>query len=324
MSAPCLVTGCAGFIGFHLCSRLLAEGYTIVGIDNLNDYYDVQLKKDRLSQLCNKGMEFHCQDIAESKALKDLFLRKRFSHVYHLAAQAGVRFSQTNPDVYVSSNIQGFLNILECCRESPVEHLIFASSSSVYGANKKIPFATADPVDRPISFYGVTKKANELMAHSYAWNYRIPITGLRFFTVYGPWGRPDMALYIFTRALLAEKPVALYNFGQMKRDFTYVDDVVESIVRLKDKAPVAPEMNIFNVGSSNPVELRQFLAFIEEGLGKQAQIEHLPLQPGDVVETLAQVSELEDYIGYRPNTSLQTGITRSLKWYNEYMALRIR
>lgn len=327
VSAPLLVTGAAGFIGFHLCSYLLREGFSVVGLDNLNDYYDPTLKRDRLELLVRAGLEFHALDLCQEAEMRRLFEKHRFERVVHLAAQAGVRYSKTNPQAYVASNLQGFLNVLECGRAYGLEHLIYASSSSVYGLNTQMPLSTQLTTDTPVSLYGATKKANELMAHSYAWMYGLPCTGLRFFTVYGPWGRPDMALYVFARAILEGRPVQLFNHGEMIRDFTYVDDVVESIVRLLPRAPegvlgkTAPA-RVFNVGNHSPVSLRQFLGWIESALGREAQVELAPLQAGDVVQTFAEVQELEEFVGFRPTTPTEEGIRRALEWYLEYRSRR--
>lgn len=325
-SQTLLVTGCAGFIGFHLCQRLLAEGHRVVGVDILNDYYDVQLKRDRLQQLNNVGLEFFQLDLANQHQTARLFEANRFECVIHLAAQAGVRYSKSNPHAYSSSNLEAFLNVLEGCRHQQCPHLLYASSSSVYGANQKLPFSTRDRADRPVSLYGATKRANELMAHSYSWMYQLPVTGLRFFTVYGPWGRPDMALYIFAQKILEDQPIQLFNHGQMKRDFTYVDDVVESLVRLLNRPPAATPnqapAQLFNVGNNNPAELRYFVQLIETSLGKKAQIQLEPLQTGDVVETYADTSDLEDYVGYRPNTALEEGIHKTITWYLSYRRQR--
>lgn len=321
-----LVTGCAGFIGFHLCQRLLDQGLEVHGVDSLNDYYDVQLKKDRLSLIQEKGLRFQQLDLADPTPTEKLFQDQKYDCVVHLAAQAGVRYSTTNPRAYSSANLEGFLNILEGCRHQQVRHLIYASSSSVYGANQKLPFSTQDKADRPVSLYGATKRANELMAHSYSWMYGLATTGLRFFTVYGPWGRPDMALYIFARQILEGQPIQLFNYGKMRRDFTYVDDVVEGLTRLLNRPPSggtqqAPA-HVFNIGNHNPVKLRHFVRLIEQNLGKEARIELKPLQPGDVVETYADTTDLEKYVGFRPNTSLEMGIQRAMEWYLEYRRCR--
>ena len=320
-----LVTGAAGFIGFHVCRRLQQQGFRVVGLDNLNDFYDPMLKRDRLQILLEGGMIFHAVDICKEAELMELFTKHRISLVVHLAAQAGVRYSTSNPQAYASSNLVGFLNVLEACRRNSVEHLIYASSSSVYGLNRQMPLSTTLNTDTPVSLYGATKKSNELMAHAYAWNYGLPCTGLRFFTVYGPWGRPDMALYVFARSILDGHPVQLFNQGEMIRDFTFVDDAVESIVRLLDRPPgcqpgQSAPARIFNVGNHNPVNLRQFLGWIEESLGQKAQVELTPLQAGDVVRTFADVQELEQFLGFRPATPVREGIQRSLEWYLEYRA----
>jgi UDP-glucuronate 4-epimerase len=324
--SPLLVTGCAGFIGFHVCQRLLRERVPVVGVDNFSDYYDPQLKRDRLSQLLDQGLVFQTLDLSHKEATEQLFDQHKFGRVVHLAAQAGVRHSKTHPHAYTSANLEGFLNILEGCRHHQMEHLVYASSSSVYGANQKLPFSTRDKVDRPVSLYGATKKANELMAHSYAWMYGLPTTGLRFFTVYGPWGRPDMALYLFARAILEDQPIELFNYGKMQRDFTYIDDVVEGIVRLLPKPPKAAEQQapaqIFNIGNHSPVELGEFLRVIEENLGKKAQVQLSPLQSGDVVATYADIADLEAYAGFRPDTPLERGIQQSISWYLDYRRRR--
>ena len=319
---PLLVTGCAGFIGFHLCQRLLQEGNPVVGVDSLNDYYDPQLKRDRLALLEQAGLQFHHLDLSESAPTSVLFAEHRFQRVVHLAAQAGVRYSKTHPHKYSASNLEAFLNILEGCRACQVEHLIYASSSSVYGANRKMPFSAGDRTDRPVSLYGATKKANEVMAHSYSWMYGIPVTGLRFFTVYGPWGRPDMALYVFAKAILENRPIEIFNHGNMMRDFTYVDDVVEGIVRLLIKPPQATQeeapYNIFNIGNNHPIGLLDFVHIIEETLGKKAEVQLKPLESGEVVSTYADIAELEAYVGFRPDTPLEKGIQQSLSWYLDY------
>lgn len=298
----------------------------MIGVDNLNEYYDVQLKRDRLAQLQEAGLECVHFDLADRHKSAEFFAQRAFSRVVHLAAQAGVRYSKTHPHAYTSSNLEGFLNILEGCRHQEVGHLIYASSSSVYGANQKLPFSTNDKADRPVSLYGATKRANELMAHSYSWMYQLPTTGLRFFTVYGPWGRPDMALYIFAKAILEERPIELFNFGKMRRDFTYVDDIVEGVVRLLDRPPVTAEQeapaNLFNIGNHSPVDLTFFVQLIEKNLGKKAVIELKALQTGDVVETFADTSDLEAYVGFRPDTPLERGIQRSMEWYLDYRRQR--
>lgn len=329
-----LITGAAGFIGFHLSQRLLEVGVPVVGLDNLNDYYDVNLKKARLTILKKHPLfQFEPIDLTDKKSIDALFGRERFDVVVHLAAQAGVRYSLENPYAYLDSNMTGFLNMLEACRHVLPSHLIYASSSSVYGANKKIPFSTHDNVDHPLALYAASKKANELMAHAYASLYAIPVTGLRFFTVYGPYGRPDMALFLFTKAILEGKPIDVYNFGRMKRDFTYVSDIVEGIVRLMPKAPAGnPQWDprhpdpsssyapyrIFNIGNNQPVELLRFIEVLEEKLGKKAIKNFLPLQPGDVESTFADISDLEKEVGFRPQTSVEEGIGKFVDWYRSY------
>lgn len=332
-----LVTGAAGFIGFHLAKRLLGRGDAVVGLDNLNDYYDVNLKHSRLKQLeAIPGFGFVQADLADRQRLPELFASEKFDVVVNLAAQAGVRYSIQNPHVYIDSNIQGFLNILEGCRHSGVGHLVYASSSSVYGANTKMPFSVHHNVDHPVSLYAATKKANELMAHTYASLYGIPCTGLRFFTVYGPWGRPDMALFLFTRAILEGRPIDVFNFGKMQRDFTYVDDIVEGIVRVMDRAP-APDpawsgdspdpatsyapYRVYNIGNNQPVELLNFIEVLEDALGKKAVKNLLPIQPGDVPATYADVDDLMRDVGFRPATPIDVGIRRFVEWYREYYGL---
>ena len=319
-----LVTGAAGFIGYHLCRRLLSVGATVTGIDNLNDYYDPALKQARLDQLREfPAFTFRRLDLADRAGMETLFAELRPACVVHLAAQAGVRYSVDHPHVYIESNIMGFLNILEGCRHTGVKHLVYASSSSVYGLNSKMPFSVADRTDRPASLYGATKKANELMAHSYSHLYGIPATGLRFFTVYGPWGRPDMATFLFTRAILAGKPISLFNHGKMKRDFTYIDDIIEGIVRVMGNVPVRPQpglppCRVYNIGNENPVELERFVQILEEQLGKKAVIEYLPMQAGDVVATYADVQDLTADAGFHPVTSPETGLRNFIEWYREY------
>ena len=319
-----LVTGAAGFIGYHLCRRLLAAGVAVTGLDNLNDYYDPALKQARLDQLREfPAFSFRRLDLADRAGMETLFAELRPAYVVHLAAQAGVRYSVDHPHVYIESNILGFLNILEGCRHTGVKHLVYASSSSVYGLNSKMPFSVADRTDRPASLYGATKKANELMAHSYSHLYGIPATGLRFFTVYGPWGRPDMATFLFTRAILAGKPISLFNHGKMKRDFTYIDDIIEGIVRVMGNVPVRPQpglppCRVYNIGNENPVELERFVQILEEQLGKKAVIEYLPMQAGDVVATYADVQDLTADVGFHPVTSPETGLRNFIEWYREY------
>ncbi|MBS0908370.1 NAD-dependent epimerase [Tatumella sp. JGM118] len=329
-----LVTGAAGFIGFHVSLRLLKAGYRVVGIDNLNDYYDVQLKKDRVRLLeAYPDFTFQHTDIADRAAMEQLFDRFRFDRVIHLAAQAGVRYSIENPHAYVDANIVGHLNILEGCRQQKVGHLLFASSSSVYGLNRKLPFSTGDSVDHPVSLYAATKKSNELMSHSYAHLYQLPVSGLRFFTVYGPWGRPDMALFKFTRAMLAGEAIDVYNYGKMQRDFTYIDDIVEAIFRLQDKVP-APKSDwnvesgsaamssapyrIYNIGNSQPVPLMDYISALEQALGMTARKNMLPLQPGDVLDTSADTRELYDLINFTPETPVITGVKKFVDWYRDY------
>lgn len=329
-----LVTGAAGFIGFHYSLRLLREGMAVTGIDNLNDYYSVQLKLDRLKLLCDfPNFRFEKIDLADQASMMDLFHSETFQRVVHLAAQAGVRYSITNPRAYVDSNLVGFVNILEGCRAQQTPHLIYASSSSVYGSNPKQPFATTDPVDHPISLYAATKKANELMAHTYSHLYDLPTTGLRFFTVYGPWGRPDMALFKFTDAIEHGRPIDVYNHGHLKRDFTYIDDIVESMTRISNVIPSrspkesrkswAPNYSdapyrIYNIGNHAPIELNHFIECLENALGKRAQRNLLPMQPGDVEATYADVADLEAATGFRPQTSITDGIGRFVQWYREY------
>ena len=344
-----LVTGAAGFIGYHVVDRLLGRGDEVVGLDSLNEYYDVTLKYARLKnhgisydRLVPSRLEpsatrtsyaFIKADLADRQQLDDLFAVRPFDRVCHLAAQAGVRYSMTNPRAYIDSNIVGFLNVLECCRHGNVGHLAYASSSSVYGLNETMPFSTSDSVDHPVSLYAASKKSNELMAHVYSHLFGLPTTGLRFFTVYGPWGRPDMALFIFTRAILEGRPIDVFNNGEMKRDFTYIDDIVEGVVRVIDHPPAgdprwsgadpdpaasrAP-FRLYNIGNSSPVRLLDFIETIEECLGKKAEKKLMPMQAGDVVATWADVSDLERDLGYRPKTPLREGVRRFLEWYRGY------
>jgi UDP-glucuronate 4-epimerase len=333
-----LVTGAAGFIGFHLSKRLIDQGYEVIGLDNMNDYYDVGLKESRLAILQqSNNFSLYKIDLQNKPGLDDLFSKMKFSYVVNLAAQAGVRYSLTNPYAYLESNLTGFLNILEACRHYPIKHLIYASSSSVYGANRKMPFSVHDNVDHPLALYAVTKKSNELMAHAYSNLYHIPTTGLRFFTVYGPYGRPDMALFLFTKAILDSKPIEVFNHGKMRRDFTYVDDIVEGIVRLIPKPPngnptwsgehpdpassFAP-YKIYNIGNNQPVELLYFIEVLETKLGKKAIKNLLPLQEGDVPETYADVDDLMRDVGFKPSTSIETGIGNFVNWYKEYYKLK--
>jgi UDP-glucuronate 4-epimerase len=316
-----LLTGAAGFIGMHTAKRLLARGDEVVGLDNLNDYYDVNLKKSRLLKLTeSKNFRFVKIDLTDEATIKKLFEDEKFNAVVHLAAQAGVRYSLTHPQAYISSNVAGFCNILEACQCYPIEHLVYASSSSVYGGNTKLPFAEDDSVDHPVSLYAVTKKTNELMAHTYSHLYQLPTTGLRFFTVYGPWGRPDMALSLFTQAILNGEPIRVYNYGRMRRDFTYVDDIVEGVLRVLDRPPSTESTpyKIFNIGNNKPVELLDFIACLEETLGKRASKEFLPLQDGDVPETYADTQALNQWVGYVPTTEITQGIGKYVDWYRSY------
>lgn len=329
-----LVTGAAGFIGFWCCRHLLGQGHDLVGLDNLNAYYDVSLKEDRLAILTESAnFRFVKADLADYAAMEKVFGTDHFDAVLHLAAQAGVRYSLTNPRAYIDSNLVGFFNILEQCRQHSIAHLVFASSSSVYGLNAKMPYSVQDPVDHPVSLYAATKKSNELMAHSYSHLFGLPCTGLRFFTVYGPYGRPDMALFIFTKAILEGQPIKVYNYGKMRRDFTYVDDIVESIARLlvmppkasPDWDPQRPDPSIspgpykiYNIGNHQPVELERFIGLLEENLGRTAVKELLPLQAGDVLATYADVDDLFQAVGFRPNTPIETGIARFVDWYRDY------
>ena len=329
-----LVTGTAGFIGSSLAKRLLARGDEVVGVDNLNDYYDVQIKKDRLAQLLPQtGFTDVRANIEDKAAIDKIFKEHKPDRVVNLAAQAGVRYSLINPHAYIDSNITGFLNILEACRHIGTEHLVYASSSSVYGANTAMPFSVHNNVDHPVSLYATSKKANELMAHTYSHLFNIPTTGLRFFTVYGPWGRPDMALFIFTKKILAGEPIDVFNFGHHRRDFTYIDDIVEGVIRTLDHvAPANPQWNgdtpdpatskapyrIYNIGSNNPVELLRYIEVLEDCLGKKAIKNLLPLQPGDVPDTYADVEALIEDVDYKPTTPVETGIDNFVKWYRDY------
>jgi UDP-glucuronate 4-epimerase len=329
-----LVTGAAGFIGFHLTKALLARGYQVIGVDNLNDYYDCQLKKDRLTILEKESnFQFYQVDIANQASFHSIFKNHAIQIVINLAAQAGVRYSMKNPHSYVSSNLVGFANVLEACRNYQVKHLIYASSSSVYGTNTKVPFSTKDSVDHPVSLYAATKKANELMAHSYSHLFDIPTTGLRFFTVYGPWGRPDMAYYTFTKNIIEGKPVKVFNHGEMSRDFTFIDDIVEGVLHLLHSPPKRnihydrehPEPSssyssykIYNIGNHHPVKLLDFIQMLEEIIGKKAQIELLPMQPGDVKETYAEMADLQKDFGFSPRTSLKDGLSHFVNWYKQY------
>jgi UDP-glucuronate 4-epimerase len=328
-----LLTGVAGFIGSHVCKRLAKEGYHVLGIDNVNDYYDVELKEGRLNSIENDNFHFLKLDIVDKDRLEKAFDEFKPDYVIHLAAQAGVRYSLINPQTYIDSNITGFLNILEACRKFSPKHLIYASSSSVYGLNKKMPFSENHHTDHPKSLYAASKKSNELMAHTYSDLFGIPTTGLRFFTVYGPWGRPDMALFIFTNSIIQGKPIKVFNGGEMRRDFTYIDDIVDGIVRL---IPSIPEQNIisdhfnpvpsissspyrlFNIGNNKPVNLNYFIEKIEESLGMKAIRENLPMQPGDVEETFADISSLQKMINFQPKTSIEEGIPKFIEWYKDF------
>jgi UDP-glucuronate 4-epimerase len=329
-----LITGAAGFIGFHLSMKLLKDGCHVTGIDNLNSYYDVKLKEARLEKLTSfENFSFYKMDISDKKSLEKIFNSTKYDVLVNLAAQAGVRYSIENPHAYVDSNIVGFVNLLEACRHNDVKHLVFASSSSVYGANTKMPFSVHNNVDHPVSLYAATKKANELMAHAYSHLYGMACTGLRFFTVYGPWGRPDMALFLFTKAILEEKPIKIFNHGRMQRDFTYIDDITEGVVRIMGRLPEPdPTWNgdnpdpgtsyarykIYNIGNNNPVELMEFIGVIEKVLGKKAKKEFLDLQPGDVPATYADIDDLIKDVGFKPETSIETGIKQFILWYNDY------
>jgi UDP-glucuronate 4-epimerase len=329
-----LVTGTAGFIGFHLAERLLKRGVEVVGFDNLNDYYSVQLKRDRLAHLSNyDNFTMVEADLADQAEVDAVFQSNDFERVVHLAAQAGVRYSLTNPRAYTQSNIVGFINVLEACRSAKTPHLTYASSSSVYGGCTAIPFSTDHRVDHPYSLYAATKKANELMAHSYSHLYELPTTGLRFFTVYGPWGRPDMALFLFTKAIIEGRPIDVFNQGKMSRDFSYIDDIVEGIDRTSEQiATPDPNWNsdspnpststcpyrIYNIGNNQPVELSRFIEVIEEEIGKQAEKNMMPMQPGDVPATYADIDQLEATVGFRPSTSIEHGVRRFVQWYREY------
>jgi UDP-glucuronate 4-epimerase len=331
---PVLVTGAAGFIGYHLADRLLREGRAVVGLDSLSDYYSVELKEARLERLrSHKGFTFERIDLVDHESLDSLFARCRFQLVFNMAAQAGVRYSLSNPRAYIRSNVDGFLNLLECCRNHGAGHLVFASSSSVYGAVTKMPFSVHQNVDHPLSVYAATKKADELLAHAYSHLYRLPTTGLRFFTVYGPWGRPDMAVYLFTQAILDDQPIEVFNNGEMERDFTFVDDVVEALVRVGDR-PAAPNPNwtgqapdpasssapyrLYNIGNHAPVKLLHLIEAIENATGKRAIKKFMPMQPGDVPATYADVADLSREVGFAPRTPIEVGIRRFVDWYRDY------
>ena len=332
--APILLTGAAGFIGFHTAKALLARGGSVVGLDNVNDYYDVSLKEARLAQLAaDQRFSFVRADLSDRETINRVFEEQRPDRVINLAAQAGVRYAFTNPHAYVDSNLMGFLNILEGCRHYDVKHLVYASSSSVYGANTELPFGVHDNVDHPVSFYAVTKKSNELMAHSYAHLYGIPVTGLRFFTVYGPWGRPDMAMFIFTRKILAGEPIDIFNNGQHSRDFTYIDDIVDGILKSMDHVAVgnptwsgaAPDpatskapYRLYNIGNNQSVELMHLISCIENALGKTAEKNFLPMQPGDVPHTYANIDALADATGFSPSTPIEVGVKKFIEWYLDY------
>jgi UDP-glucuronate 4-epimerase len=329
-----LVTGAAGFIGSHVAHQLLERGDTVVGVDNLNAYYDPRLKQARLDRLTGvKGFTFHRVDIADRKRIARLFASEGVDRVIHLAAQAGVRYSLSNPEAYVDSNVVGFLNILEGCRHSGVQHLVYASSSSVYGGNTAMPFSVHHNVDHPLSLYAATKKANELMAHTYSHLYRLPTTGLRFFTVYGPWGRPDMALFIFTKAILAGEPIKVFNHGRMRRDFTYINDIVEAVLRVIDRVPTSDAAwsgnrpdpassnapyRLYNIGNNNPVEITELIRVLESTLGKKAVMQLVDMQPGDVPATYADVDDLVRDVAFKPSTRIEDGISHFIKWYVEF------
>jgi UDP-glucuronate 4-epimerase len=335
---PILVTGVAGFIGFHTATRLLERGERVIGLDNVNDYYDVRLKKARLAKLKPfKQFTFTKTDLADRVKMRRLFATQPIAKVVHLAAQAGVRYSLVNPHAYTDSNIEGFLNILEGCRHAKVEHLVYASSSSVYGGNTQMPFSIHDNVDHPVSLYAATKKANELMAHCYAHLYRIPCTGLRFFTVYGPWGRPDMAIFIFTKAILEGKPIEVYNHGKMRRDFTYIDDIVEGVIRTLDQPATSNPVwsgdrpdpgtssapaRIYNIGNHQPVELLRFIEVLEQAIGKNAKKKLLPIQPGDVPATYADIEDLSRDVGFKPLTPIEVGLPRFVQWYRDFYKIK--
>jgi len=329
-----LVTGAAGFIGMHVCERLLSRGDEVVGVDNFNDYYDVALKEARLARLTpHAGFRLARLDIADRNGMAELFATTKPQRVINLAAQAGVRYSLKNPHAYVDSNLVGFVNVLEGCRHAGVDHLVYASSSSVYGGNTRMPFSEHDNVDHPISLYAATKKANELMAHTYSHLYRLPATGLRFFTVYGPWGRPDMALFLFTKAILESRPIEVFNHGKMRRDFTYIDDIAEGVIRVLDRPaqadPLFEELNpdparsnapyrVFNIGNNQPVELMSYIEVLEQALGKSAEKNFLPLQDGDVPATYADITDLTAATGFSPATSVKDGVGRFVEWYRGY------
>jgi len=332
-----LVTGAAGFIGYHVAERLLARGDTVVGLDNLNAYYDVSLKEARLARLAARsGFRFVRLNLADREGMAALFAAERPQRVVHLAAQAGVRYSLENPHAYIDSNVAGFTNVLEGCRNTAVSHLVYASSSSVYGGNTRLPFSEHDNIDHPVSLYAATKKANELMAHTYSHLFRLPTTGLRFFTVYGPWGRPDMALFLFTKAILDGRPIDVFNNGDMVRDFTYIDDIVEGVIRVVDRPaevnpafdPARPDpgtsnapYRVFNIGNSRPTPLDDYIEAIELALGRKAERRYLPMQPGDVPATSADTGELDAWVGFKPNTPVREGVRRFVDWYRKYYGI---
>lgn len=323
---PVLVTGCAGFIGYFTSKNLLENGIHVVGLDNLSDYYDVDLKKHRLEQLSDPNFVFHCVDISDQQAVARVFKDVAPRLVIHLAAQPGVRYSLINPQAYGKSNLVGSLNLLEACRQIGARHFVFASSSSVYGANTQLPYSVHDRVDQPVSMYAATKKSCELMAHAYSHLYEIPTTGLRFFTVYGPWGRPDMAYFSFTRSILAGATIKVFNHGDMRRDFTFIDDIIEGVLRVCARPPVVDDniapYRLYNIGNNRPEKLTHLIELLERQLGKQAKKEYLPMQPGDVKETYADISDLEKEFGYRPSTSLEDGLRKFVDWYREYYGER--
>jgi UDP-glucuronate 4-epimerase len=324
---PILVTGAAGFIGMHIAQRLLERGEVVVGLDNLNDYYDPNLKSDRIKVLQKyQNFKFVKGDLIDRELISDLFSRNEFTHVVHMAAQAGVRYSVTNPLSYADCNLTGFLNILEACRHNKISHLVYASSSSVYGDNKKMPFSESDPVDHPVSLYAATKRANELMAFSYSHLYRLPVTGLRFFTVYGPWGRPDQSLFLFVKSIMKNEPINVFNNGKMLRDFTYIDDIVNGVILVLDKPPnmntspnskSAPS-NLFNIGNGSPVPLLDFISAIEDCIGKVANKRFLPIQPGDVIETFADTRVLQEWVGIQPKKPIKEGVLEFINWFRDY------
>ena len=315
-----LVTGCAGFIGYHLCERLLTKDVRVVGIDNLNDYYDINLKNARLQNLTHaKNFTFHKLELSDRNSMSDLFKQEKFDIVINLAAQAGVRYSITDPYVYADSNLQGFLNVLEGCRHNAVQHLVYASSSSIYGLNTEYPFSETQQTDQPIALYAATKKANELMAHSYSYLYKFPCTGLRFFTVYGPWGRPDMALFKFTKNMMADKPIDVYNHGKMARDFTYIDDIINGVELATNRTNQHAELHrVYNLGRGKPVELMDFIKALEHTLGKKAKLNLMPMQPGDVPQTYADIGRLEQELGYKPTVDVEKGIAAFIAWYEKH------